>query len=171
MSEVEWRKIPYLPERYEASSDGRIRRTDREVKVYRKSTGGVSIRRIPGGEVKASVRKGGKSRGTHPVITVAGSPDDEKTYRLGETRLCILIARTFHGCPYVPGDRSGRQNWRVMHRDGNPCNNAADNLEWVCSNSDRFARSQYERNLLRLEELREEPVEDWIKRIWGEVSA
>lgn len=166
---VEWRKIPYLPDRYEASSDGRIRTLDRHIRAVSKN-GEVFSRFRPGKELNITLRNSTKSRGTHPTVTLTRSPDEPK-FRAGETRVCILVARAFHSCPYVPGDRYGRQNWRIMHRDGDTCNNAANNLEWVSSNSDQAARIQYERNLLRLEELRDEPVEDWIKRIWGEIPA
>jgi len=165
MSDIEWRKIPYLPDRYEASSDGRIRTLDRTIRAV-SVNGEIFSRFRPGKELKASLRKGQKSRGTHPTVTLTRSPGEE-SFRSGETRVCILVARAFHGCPYIPGDRAGRQNWRIMHRDGDTTNNAANNLEWVCSNTDQASRTQYEQNLLKLEELSREPVEAWIKRIWG----
>lgn len=171
--EVEWRKIPFLPDRYEASSDGRIRRSDRYLNVLHKKTGKMHKRLRPGGELRSAVRPGGKSRGIHPVVHIIRSPDDEEDFHQGETKVCTLIARAFHGCPYDPGaSKYHRTEWRVMHLDGDPTNNAASNLEWVGNGSqDQECRERYKQNLRKLAQLREEPVEKWVTRIWGDVPA
>lgn len=164
--EVEWRRIPYTPDRYEVSNTGVVRMKSRDVLVVRKN-GNVSKRHIEGKYLVPYVRPSGKSKG-HPVVSISAATGDHT--KIGETRVCLLVARAFHGCPYEPGDGHGCQQWRIRHIDGDIMNNNADNLEWIgnAGPGDVDARELYNRNLRRLEEIRREPVENWIKRIWGD---
>jgi len=161
-----WRRIPHAPERYEASNTGVIRIRSREVDVIRKN-GTVTKRYLEGRYLNPYVRSTGKSKG-HPVVSLAAAAGDRS--KIGEIRVCLLVARAFHGTPYKPGDSKGCQKWRILHKDADITNNCADNLQWIGNGgvNDDEGRALYERNLRRLEELRREPVEDWIKRIWGE---
>ena len=163
---TQWRRIPYAPERYEASDTGVIRIRSREVDVVRKN-GTITKRYIEGRYLTVYVRATGKSKG-HPVVSLAAANGDRS--KIGETRVCLLVARAFHGCPYEPGDGKGCQKWRIRHKDGDILNNHADNLQWVGNGgvNDEEGRALYEYNLRRLEEMRREPVEDWIKRMWGD---
>lgn len=165
---VQWRKIPYAPDCYEVSDSGIVRVLPRQVIANRKD-GTTSIRHIDGHYLNQYVREGGKSKG-HPVVSLSAVQGGKK---VGETRVCLLVARAFHGCPYTPGDTKASQRWRIMHRDGDITNNYADNLEWIGNTAAGYidGNSLYERNIRTLALMREEPVEEWIKRIWGEESA
>lgn len=162
---TEWRKIPNLPDRYEVSDSGLVRVLSREVLVRRKD-GTVRKRKVEGRILSSYVRPNGKSRG-HPVVSISGAVDEDRNF--GEMRVCLIVCRAFHGVPYEPGDLNAGQTWRVRHKDGDILNVSADNLEWAGNPgaAGHEARSLYERNLHRLAELREEPVENWIKRMWG----
>lgn len=166
---LDWRKIPGLPDRYEASSSGVIRVLDYERQCVRKS-GKTYTMRVEGRYLTSYTRPKGKSKG-HPVVSL--SPGNGDVLRSGEVRVALLIARAFHGCPYEPGDLSGGQKWRVRHIDGDILNVAADNLEWVGNNGPFVVQPQslYAENLRKWEAQRDEPVEDWIRRIWGEDAA
>lgn len=166
--ETEWRKIPYVPERYEVSRSGVVRVLPRELKIVNKM-GKAFTRYVEGRELNTYVRPTGKSKG-HPVVSLSASRGDGSK-QMGEVRVCLLVARAFHGCPYVPGDQAACQKWRIRHIDGDINNVSADNLEWVGNNGVGGGEDLYEYNLRRLEELRREPVEDWIRRIWGEDAA
>lgn len=157
---TEWRKIPYAPDYYEASDSGIIRSLEREIQVVKRDGRSYDMK-IPAKYLTQRIRPTGKSKG-HPVV---------HTDVIGEIRVCLLVARAFHGAPYVPGDLSAGQRWRIRHRDGDITNVSAENLEWisnVASNQGFKPGSLYDQNLRRLEEMRREPVEDWIKRMWGE---
>ena len=155
---TEWRKIPFVPDHYEVSDSGLIRALDREVEIIKKD-GSSHRRKIEGRYLNQRIRPNGKSKG-HPVVHTD----------VGEIRVCLLVARAFHGAPYTPGDLAAGQRWRIRHKDGDITNVAAENLEWVGNTGSSCGDhgSLYEENLRRLEELRREPVEDWIKRMWGE---
>jgi hypothetical protein len=158
---TEWRKIPGKPERYEVSDTGTVRILPYETLVTRKATGKVTKRYIQGRYLESYVSKTDARSKGHPIVSFAAM-------KSGSTRVCLLVARAFHGCPYTPGDLSAGQKWRVRHIDGDICNNHADNLEWVGNSGPEGSVSLYEQNLRKLAELREEPVEDWIRRMWGE---
>lgn len=163
---IEWRKIPFAPNRYEVSRTGLVRVLDYEVFVQRRD-GNNFVRHVEGHILNPRIKPTGKSKG-HPIVNISSSNGD--LTNKGETRVNILVARAFHGCPYTPGDLGESQKWRIRHLDGDIANVHADNLEWV-SNSGTLnpkAQALYDRNLRRLEEMRHEPIEDWIKRIWGE---
>lgn len=163
---TEWRKIPGLPERYEASNTGLIRILDYERNIQMKN-GTSYLRHIPGRQLVSYTRQNGKSKG-HPVVSLSSDPGG--AFRSGEARVALLIARAFHGCPYLPGDLAGGQKWRVRHIDGDILNVAADNLEWIGNNGPGVVNpeSLYAENLRKWESQRDEPVEEWIRRIWGE---
>lgn len=156
---TEWRKIPGLPDRFEASEDGRIRSLPYEVTYVRNGT--RSVRPIAGKELKSRCHEGGKSKG-QPVVSISGLTKHGTT--IGEQRVSLLIARAFHGTPYEPGDLTNAQKWRVMHKDGDVQNVRADNLEWIGSNG-HVVTSLYEQNMRYLE--RDTP-DAWFKRIFGD---
>lgn len=156
---TEWRKIPGLPDRFEASDDGRIRSLPYEVTYVR--NGKKSVRPIAGKVLKPRCHEGGKSKG-QPVVSLSGLTKIGTT--IGEQRVSLLVARAFHGAPYEPGDQTNAQKWRVMHKDGDVLNVRADNLEWVGSNG-HLVTSLYEENLRKLE--RDTPSE-WCRRIFGD---
>lgn len=163
---TEWRKIPGLPSRYEASDDGQIRILPYETVFIRKN-GRREVRHLPGRLLEQFIREDGKSRG-HPVVAIS-APTATGT-KSGAMRVNLLVARAFHGTPYPPGDK-GSQKWRVKNLDGDITNVRADNLEWVgTSGTADFAERNdlYNRNMEKLEQMRREPVENWIKRIWGD---
>lgn len=164
---TEWRKIPGLPERFEASEYGEIRSLAYEVKVFRKD-GTVRSRPIDGRVLLPRAYDGGKSNG-HPVVTIASLNTSGK--KLGEQRVSVLVARAFHGCPYEPGDPGGKNKWRILHLDGDITNVAANNLEWVTSNGSSTNTAAYKlycENLRKLEQQRNEPAIIWARRIFGE---
>lgn len=158
---TEWRKIPGLPDRFEASDDGRIRSIPYKVKVLRKD-GTIRLRPVAGKELKPRSYEGGKSKG-HPVVTISGRTVNGT--KVGEQRISLLVARAFHGCPYAPGDQTGCQRWRVMHIDGDINNINADNLKWIGSNGN-ITSTLYEENVRRLAEEREDPLL-WARRVFG----
>lgn len=167
MTNIEWRKIPRIPDRYEVSNTGLVRALPADITTISQKTGRASKRRLPGRYLTPYVREDGKSRG-HPVVSLSSASKD---VNLGVVRVALLVARAFHGTPYEPGDSGEANRWRIRHKDGDILNVRADNLEWIGNagaGADQKANDLYAYNLRRLEELRQEPVEDWIKRIWGE---
>ena len=158
---TEWRKIPGKPERYEVSNTGIVRVLPYETLVTRKASGKVTRRSIQGRYLECYVsEKDVRSKG-HPIVSFASTKG-------GSARVCLLVARAFHGCPYTPGDLAAGQKWRVRHIDGDICNNSADNLQWVGNAGSEGSGSLYEENLRKLAKAREEPVQDWIRRMWGD---
>lgn len=159
---TEWRKIPGLPDRFEASDDGRIRSTPYNVKVVWKN-GTMRVRPVAGKELQPRVSQRGKSNG-HPIVSISGLTTSGT--KVGEQRISLLVARAFHGCPYEPGDQAECQKWRIMHIDGDITNVRADNLEWIGSNGNRIT-TLYEANLRKLAEDRKDPLR-WGRRIFGD---
>ena len=165
-----WKKVPGLPERYEVSEYGEIRTLDYDTPVKRGGIFRGEHKHIKGRMISPYISRNasGKSRG-NPIVSLAGSYTHGA--RLGEVRLCLLIARAFHGCPYPPADKALCQGWRIRHIDGDLENNRADNLEWVgtvgaVKVEDRHLYEQNIRELARRE--RELPIEDWLKMIFGD---
>jgi hypothetical protein len=164
---TDWRKIPGLPERFEASSEGEIRSLPYETKVVSKH-GTVRIRQMSGKTLTQRTWDGGKSKG-HPVVSI--SCQTTSGTKVGEQRVSVMVARAFHGCPYEPGDAAESNKWRVLHRDGDITNTAADNIEWVTSNGgspNSASYKLYESNIRKLEQQRQEPVINWAKRVFGD---
>lgn len=162
---IEWRKIPYAPDRYEVSNTGMVRVLDSTITVESKD-GLLSTRLIEGRYLNPYTRANGKSKG-HPVVSLRPLKGDDRN--LGETRVSLLVARAFHGSPYDPTDAKQRQRWRIRHIDGDITNNSADNLEWYGNGgSTGEGEELYAYNMRRWKEMCEEPVEDWIRRIWGD---
>lgn len=108
--EEEWRDIPGIPH-YQASSQGNVRSVDREV---------YSLRG------RWEQRKG--------VIlsqcVVKGGYRSVKT-KVGSRRVHRLVCAAFHG---PPPEGKGQ----VRHKDGDPSNNAPNNLAW-CDSSENTA--------------------------------
>ena len=154
-----WRKIPGLPERFEASSEGQIRTLPYEVAVPDRRGDGVRVRKLPGRVLQQRVATGSKSKG-HPIVTIWSKSATSKC--IGEQRVALLVARAFHGCPYPPGGDGG-QRWRVRHIDGDVLNIRAANLEWIANVG--AGKDLYHDNLRALS--RDESVEDWATRIFG----
>lgn len=161
---TEWRKIPGLPDRFEASDRGEIRTLPYRTRVTRKN-GQILMRPIDG-KVLQPRFTGRKSKG-HPTVTIAG--ESTKGTKLGEMRVSLLVCRAFHGCPYDPGDLKGCQKYRVLHIDSDITNTAPSNLKWIGSKGcgDTEYTQLYERNLRRLERDRKDP-NAWLARVFGE---
>lgn len=162
MTTVEWRKIPGLPSKYEASSDGRIRILAHEVSVSYNLKTGVKVvqRHVPEREIKSFLSSTAKKRGKKiPCVSIGGS---------GETRVNLLVARAFHGMPYELGNSRAAQKWRVMHIDGDTTNVAADNLEWVgnAGGPNLTQNAAYDRAVQAWRQRCEEPVGDWLLRFY-----
>ena len=158
---TEWRKIPGLPRHYEASREGQIRILDREVEELRNYNGRLrrTIRLQPGRIVKP-YREHNSNKARTPFHTVS-------IQNSGNTRLNVLIARAFHGCPYEIDDLSERMKWRVRHLDGDTLNCHADNLEWAPKgNSNPAQEAAYDAAVAEWRRRAEEPVEQWVKRFW-----
>lgn len=160
---TEWKKIPGLPYRFEASDRGEIRSVPYE-KKFLASNGDLRIRRIAGKTLQQRITDRGKSRG-HPIVSISSSTS-AGTFA-GEQRVSLLVARAFHGCPYDVGDLASSNKWRIMHLDGDITNTAPDNLEWITSNGGLPCKL-YEENLRKLRKQREEPFILWARRVFGE---
>lgn len=125
MSEV-WLKVPGYPERFEVSSEGRVRTTAHSYIRDDPRFGVVEVR-LPARLLKQTPTK----QGYRTVNTgSAGSCDN--------TPVHVLVALAF-----VPGFAPGLE---VNHIDGVKSNNHFDNLEWV-TRSENVAHSH--RNLPR----------------------
>jgi len=161
---TEWRKIPGLPERFEASDGGEIRTIAYHTKVTRKD-GRVCMRPIEG-KVLQPRFTGRKSKG-HPTVTISG--ESARGTKLGEMRVSLLVCRAFHGTPYDPGDPNGCQKYRVLHIDSDIKNTKPTNLKWIGSKGcgDTEYTQLYEQNLRDLERDSQD-LKGWAARIFGE---
>lgn len=111
MQSIEWRAIPGLEGRYEASSTGQIRSVDRVVHDEGGRNGGKRKRVFKGKPRKAF----DDTRGYLGLsITVGGKNRRFKVHR--------LVAAAFHGPPPPFAD--------ACHNNGDRRDNRAENLRW-----------------------------------------
>lgn len=163
MTKQEWVKVPGLPEHYEINRDGQLRILPYEVEYRRiRKDGGVKVvtRTEPGKIVKQYLGQGRRSKGKYPIVSLKGH---------SETRLNLLVARAFHGCPYDSDDLQGKQRWRVRHKDGNTLNVHADNLEWIgnVGNFNANLKAAQHKALSDWDKAKEEPIEDWLLKFYS----
>ena len=103
-----WKDIPGYEGRYQASTEGRIRSVDRYVRVVPAS--GTEAKRM----VKGRVLRPGVYNTGHVSVVLGKGANGSPVHQ--------LIARTFIGeCP---------EGMEVCHNDGNPANNAVENLRY-----------------------------------------
>lgn len=108
MSEEIWKDIPGYEGRYQASTHGRIRSLDRYVRVV---SHGTEAKRLIKGQV---LRPAPYEKGGHLSVVLGSKAHGSPVHR--------LIALTFIGpCP---------DGCEVCHNDGNPKNNAVENLRY-----------------------------------------
>lgn len=157
---TEWRKIPGMPEVYEASSDGQIR------VLPHSRRGEFRENRIEGRVL--TPRLGGDKSNGHPVVHL--HVETRVGPRSRAYRVARLVAGAFLGWPYDPQrEREGAKQWRLINLDGDVLNCRADNLRWISNQGKALTgETLYERNLRTLAERRDEPVEVFIRRLWGE---
>jgi len=113
-SEEVWKPVPGYDGVYEASSEGRVRSTDRQVRV------GHGATRTAPGKILSQTEAG---RGYMSVsIRMNGNKDAAYVHH--------LVAKAFIGKP--PGEigpQSG--DWQINHKNGDITDNRPENLEWV----------------------------------------
>lgn len=110
-----WQAIPGYENLYEASDDGEIRTAYQKITTNKRFSKRVWKQRV----LKQSERKRHKGKETSDYMVTLWK--DNKPHKHLVSR---LIATTFCG-DYL------KTNLTVNHKDGNPHNNRADNLEWV----------------------------------------
>lgn len=103
-----WKDIPGYEGRYQASTEGQIRSVDRRVRVV---AHGAETTRLVKGRV---LSPGRYCKGGHVSVILGRGSNGSPVHR--------LVALTFMG-PAPPG-------CEVCHNDGNPENNALDNLRY-----------------------------------------
>ena len=113
----EWRDIPGYPERFQVSSEGRLRIVD--------YTFDLPLRN---GEVKRGFRKGrvvkqqeNKVAGGYLQATFTYTENGVRNVWAVKPHRCVAIA-------FIPNPENLRE---VNHKDSNKLNNCVDNLEWV----------------------------------------
>lgn len=103
-----WKDIPGYEGRYQASTDGQIRSVDRYVRLV---AHGKETKRLAKGKV---LRPAPYEKGGHLSVVLGHKTNGSPVHR--------LIALTFIGpCP---------DGCEVCHNDGNPKNNAVENLRY-----------------------------------------
>lgn len=116
LANEEWRDIKGWEGYYQVSNLGRVRSLDRIIELPCKRWGGYMKR-----PVKSCIRKQKKSRIDKYVRVILSKNHEEKTYLVHR-----LVAEAF-----IPNDNNFLY---INHKDENPANNRADNLEWcTCS--------------------------------------
>ncbi|WP_010545222.1 NUMOD4 motif-containing HNH endonuclease [Sphingomonas elodea] len=121
MAEI-WRPVPGWEGYYEASSEGRVRSLDREVRF--RNSRGTEVRRV----LKGRVLKPHKNEGRGGYLSINLSVDGVINHREVHTLVCAA----FHG------PRPG--GMQAAHRDGNPSNCRSDNLRWATPSENALDR-------------------------------
>ena len=103
-----WKDIPGYEGKYQASSEGRIRSVDHRVRVVAR---GTEATRLVKGRV---LRPGRYCKSGHLSVVLGHGTAGKPVHQ--------LVARTFLGDP--------PEGSEVCHNDGNPQNNAVDNLRY-----------------------------------------
>ncbi|WP_099021219.1 hypothetical protein [Mycolicibacterium palauense] len=151
MELTEWRKIPGIPHRFEASRHGEVRRLPYELVVHSPHSENPYIRRFSEQILKPYLRKHNTNI-AHMYVNVqiprVGKPAVPRAQRVA-----FLVALAFHGEPPF-----GRQASTIRFKDGDVTNTAASNLEWIHQVKRpgfeaNDAQSVYERNLTDWEDL------------------
>lgn len=104
-----WKDIPGYENRYQASTEGRIRSIDRS--IAQKSRHGTYFTR----RLKGKILKPGRYCGSGHVSVVLGRGTNGKPVHQ-------LVMLTFVGLP--------EKDKEVLHKDGNPTNNRLENLKY-----------------------------------------
>ncbi|QSM01133.1 HNH endonuclease [Mycobacterium phage Nanosmite] len=173
-----WAKIPYLPERYEACDRGFIRTLSYERECIHPVHKLPFMRYYPEKVLSPCITKRDPSNGKHPVVTIRrGVTNRAKgtSSRSTQKRVAYLVASAFLGLPFDPYDRREMNHWRLLLIDGNPLNCAADNLKWVprigkhdiVIEAGVSGQTVYERNLQAFEKSQQEPIDDFMRRMYG----
>lgn len=145
---TEWKHIPFLPKRFEASTDGEMRVLETFTE-YTSGTGKKITRRVSERVLKQRIRRKHTAE-PQPMVTVylgGGRANQSKL----EVRVAHAVAAAFHGVPYRRNDRSGAAKWRIKFRDGDILNVRPGNLEWVHAFGElgpgATARTEYDEHL------------------------
>lgn len=142
-----WGRIPFLPERFEASRDGAIRTRSYVIELQRQGEE-THTRRIAGRVLSQRFERRHARGDKHVLVSISLGGSREKPnknpYRVG-----YLVAATFHGLPFDRHDRADVHRWKLRFIDGDVKNCSAENLEWVrnCMDTGDGRQHVYETNL------------------------
>lgn len=106
MAEV-WKDIPGYEGRYQASTEGRIRSVDHRVRVVPHGTEATRL-------MNGRVLRPGRSKSGHLSVVLGHGANGSPVHQ--------LIMLTFVG--------PAPEGCEICHNDGNPCNNALNNLRY-----------------------------------------
>lgn len=159
-----WKPTSFLPERFEASDDGRIHTLDYDVEC--ESGGKQYVKHFKGRVLMPRIDNHTPSSGIHPVVSI-NLGGGRANAKVRVYRVAYLVADAFYGLPYDKSDHSAVQQWRLRFRDGNPLNTHALNLEWVGSFG-QGNQGTYERNRDQWERT---PKTDILARLFREDAA
>lgn len=143
--DVIWKHIPFLPERFEASTDGQIRTLAYAIEYVQ--LGKPCFRSVAG---RVLTQRYGKlqPRGPehlHVSISLGGT---RKKANKSQMRVGYLVAAAFHGVPFDRFDTADIHRWKLRFIDGDVKNCSPANLEWVvnCMDTGDGQQAKYELN-------------------------